>query len=253
MKNQKLNRKSEIKAGQDTANLHPEKEPVLQVEKVTREFKLGKVVVQALKSVSFTVYKGQFVSIMGKSGSGKTTLLNILGTLDSPTSGEVLIAGKPISKMNDRERTEIRRSKLGFVFQNYNLIPVLSAVENVELPLFNSPLSKDERRRKALAMLKIVGLDDRANHKPEELSGGQSQRVSIARALVSDPAIVLADEPTGALDTKTGNTILSLFKDLNENRGYTIVMVTHDEEISEHASRQIVLQDGQIISDQQKE
>jgi len=225
---------------------------VLKVDKLERDFKRGKEVVQALKTISFEVHQGEFVSIMGKSGSGKTTLLNILGTLDTPTSGEVFIDGKPVSKMKDSERTAIRRERIGFVFQNYNLIPVLNAVENVELPLFNSPLSKQERREKAMKMLEIVGLKERADHKPEEMSGGQSQRVSIARALVADPAIILADEPTGALDSKTGDDIISLFEKLNREQNYTFVLVTHDQGIGERAKRKIVLKDGVIISDSTK-
>jgi putative ABC transport system ATP-binding protein len=224
-------------------------EIVLKAENLIRRFKLGKLTVEALKSISFEIHKGEFVSIMGKSGSGKTTLLNILGTLDRPTLGEVYIDGHPISKMNDDQRTTIRRERIGFVFQNYNLIPVLNAVENVELPLFNSSLSKKERREKALNMLDIVGLKDRADHKPEEMSGGQCQRVAIARALVSDPAIILADEPTGALDSKTGEDILHLFETLNQEKGYTFILVTHDEGIGKRAKRKIVLKDGIIISD----
>ncbi|MHA1730947.1 MAG: ABC transporter ATP-binding protein [Promethearchaeota archaeon] len=222
--------------------------PVLRVENLVREFRLGKNVVRALKGVTFEVARGEFTSIMGKSGSGKTTLLNILGTLDTPTSGEVYIDGKPVSKMRDSERTAIRREKLGFVFQNYNLIPVLSAVENVELPLFNTQLGKKERRQKAMEMLELVGLGGREYHKPEEMSGGQAQRVSIARALVSDPAVILADEPTGALDTRTGEKIIQLFERLNE-KGYTFILVTHDEEIGKRARRKIVLVDGEIQSD----
>ncbi len=224
-------------------------EAVLRVSNVTREFPLGKITVKALKGVNFEVRKGEFVSIMGKSGSGKSTLLNILGTLDRPTSGEVYIDGKAVSKMNDNQRTAIRRERLGFVFQNYNLIPVLNAVENVELPLFNSKLSKQERREKALSMLDLVGLKDRADHKPDEMSGGQQQRVSIARALVSDPAIILADEPTGALDSNTGEEILKLFKKLNKEKGYTFVLVTHDESIGKRADRMIVLKDGLILEE----
>lgn len=222
---------------------------VLKVSNVTREFPLGKITVKALKGVNFEVKRGEFVSIMGKSGSGKSTLLNILGTLDRPTSGEVYIDGKPVSKMNDNQRTAIRRERLGFVFQNYNLIPVLNAVENVELPLFNSKLTKQQRREKALAMLDLVGLKDRAEHKPDEMSGGQQQRVSIARALVSDPAIILADEPTGALDSNTGEEILKLFKKLNKEKGYTFVLVTHDESIGKRADRMIVLKDGLIVEE----
>ncbi|MHA1339541.1 MAG: ABC transporter ATP-binding protein [Promethearchaeota archaeon] len=219
------------------------------MENLSKNFKLGKITVHALKDVSFEVHKGEFVSIMGKSGSGKTTLLNILGTLDRPTKGEVYIDGKKISKMNDRERTKIRREKIGFVFQNYNLIPVLNALENVELPLLNTNMSKEQRKRKALEMLKLVGLDDRAFHKPEEMSGGQRQRVSIARALVMDPSIILADEPTGALDSKTGENIIQLFEKLNREKGYTFILVTHDEAIGNRATRRIVLKDGRIVSD----
>lgn len=222
---------------------------VVKVEDLTRVFKMGKIKVKALQSVNFEINRGEFVSIMGKSGSGKTTLLNILGTLDSPTSGEVFIAGKPVSKMGDSERTEIRRKKIGFVFQSYNLIPVLDALENVALPLFNSPLSKEKRKQRALEVLDLVGLKDRADHKPEEMSGGQRQRVSIARALVTDPAIILADEPTGALDSKTGEQILQLFEKLNKENGYTFILVTHDDAIGDRATRKIVLKDGKKISD----
>lgn len=222
---------------------------VLKVSNVTREFPLGKITVKALKGVNFEIRRGEFVSIMGKSGSGKTTLLNILGTLDRPTSGEIYIDGKSVSQMNDSQRTAIRRERLGFVFQNYNLIPVLNAVENVELPLFNSKLSKQQRREKALEMLELVGLKDRADHKPDEMSGGQQQRVSIARALVSDPAIILADEPTGALDSNTGEEILRLFKKLNKEKRYTFVLVTHDESIGKRADRMIILKDGLIVQE----
>ncbi len=227
------------------------KDVVLQVVDLCREFKLGKIVVQALKSISFEVHKGEFVSIMGKSGSGKTTLLNILGTLDSPSSGEVFIDGQPISKMNDKDRTAIRRNRIGFVFQNYNLLPILNAVENVELPLYNTSLSQEERRKRALEILKIVGLEDRATHKPEEMSGGQCQRVTIARALVTNPAIILADEPTGALDSKTGEEIIQLFEELNVEKGYTFILVTHDVATGNRAKRKIVLKDGIIDSDSQ--
>ncbi len=227
------------------------KDVVLQVVDLCREFKLGKIVVRALKSISFEVHKGEFVSIMGKSGSGKTTLLNILGTLDSPSSGEVFIDGQPISKMNDKDRTAIRRNRIGFVFQNYNLLPILNAVENVELPLYNTPMSQEERRKRAMEILEIVGLKDRATHKPEEMSGGQCQRVTIARALVTNPAIILADEPTGALDSKTGEEIIQLFERLNVEKGYTFILVTHDVATGNRAKRKIVLKDGIIDSDSQ--
>ncbi len=227
------------------------KDVVLKVENLCRDFKLGKIVVQALKSISFEIHRGEFVSIMGKSGSGKTTLLNILGTLDSPSSGEVFIDGQPISKMNDTERTAIRRNRIGFVFQNYNLLPILNAVENVELPLYNTSLAQEERRKRALEILDVVGLKDRAMHKPEEMSGGQCQRVTIARALVTNPAIILADEPTGALDSKTGEEIIQLFERLNKEKGYTFILVTHDIATGNRARRKIVLKDGIIDSDSQ--
>ncbi len=227
------------------------KDVVLKVENLCRDFKLGKIVVQALKSISFEIHRGEFVSIMGKSGSGKTTLLNILGTLDSPSSGEVFIDGQPISKMNDTERTAIRRNRIGFVFQNYNLLPILNAVENVELPLYNTSLAQEERRKRAMEILEIVGLKDRATHKPEEMSGGQCQRVTIARALVTNPAIILADEPTGALDSKTGEEIIQLFERLNMEKGYTFILVTHDIATGNRARRKIVLKDGIIDSDSQ--
>ncbi len=229
------------------------KDVVLKVENLCREFKLGKIVVQALKSICFEVHRGEFVSIMGKSGSGKTTLLNILGTLDSPSSGEVFIDGQPISKMNDAARTAIRRNRIGFVFQNYNLLPILNAVENVELPLYNTSMSQEERRKRALEILGIVGLLDRATHKPEEMSGGQCQRVTIARALVTDPAIILADEPTGALDSKTGEEIIQLFERLNVEKGYTFILVTHDVATGNRAKRKIVLKDGVVDSDSRSE
>jgi len=237
---------------QNTDQKEPKKDDnvVLRTEKLYRIFKRGKFSVNALDGVSFQIYNGEFVSITGKSGSGKSTLLNILGTLDTPTKGEVYIGGEPISKMDDSERTALRRKRIGFVFQDYNLIPVLNAVENVELPLFNAGISKEKRRQKALDMLEIVGLRDRADHKPDELSGGQSQRVSVARALVSDPTIVLADEPTGALDTKTGTKIMNLFDDLNKEQGHTIIMVTHDVALADRATRKIVLKDGKVIKDQ---
>jgi putative ABC transport system ATP-binding protein len=241
--------KKSSKADEMAKNSSTKPKIVLKVEKLDRDFSLGKITVRALKTISFEIYKGQFVSIMGKSGSGKTTLLNILGTLDTPTSGEVFIDGSPISKMKDAQRTAIRRERIGFVFQNYNLIPVLNAVENVELPLFNSKLTKQQRREKALDMLDLVGLKDRADHKPEEMSGGQCQRVSIARALIANPAIILGDEPTGALDSKTGEAIIQLFEKLNREKGYTIILVTHDDAIGGRADRKIVLKDGMITSD----
>ncbi|MBI5701037.1 ABC transporter ATP-binding protein [Candidatus Saganbacteria bacterium] len=211
---------------------------------------MGAVEVQALKGISLTVSKGEFLSIMGPSGCGKSTLMHILGCLDKPTSGHVLLDGVNIDELNDNNLAEIRNKKVGFVFQTFNLLPKLNAIENVELPLIYAGVGFDERRKKALDLLQIVGLKDRAEHKPTELSGGQSQRVAIARALINNPSIVLADEPTGNLDSKSGEEIIDLFSELN-GRGITLIIVTHDQEIADHSKRILRLKDGLVISDEQ--
>lgn len=222
---------------------------VIELQNVRRDFVVGDEVVHALRGVSFTIHEGEFVTIMGTSGSGKSTLLNQLGCLDTPTSGEYLLDGVPVRRMKRRERAVLRNRKIGFVFQNYNLLPKTTAVENVELPLmYNSAVPGKERAARAIRALQRVGLGSRLYHKSNQMSGGQMQRVAIARALVNDPAVILADEATGNLDTRTSFEILVLFQELHAE-GRTIIFVTHNPEISQYSSRNIVLRDGQIKSD----
>ncbi len=226
-----------------------ESKEIIKVEKLRREFIVGGEKVKALRGVSFTIREGEFVTIMGTSGSGKSTLLNLLGCLDTPTSGEYLLDGTPVQSMSKNQRAITRNRKIGFVFQNYNLLPKTTAVENVELPLlYNSAVSARERRERAVAALEAVGLGNRLNHKSNQMSGGQQQRVAIARALVNDPVIILADEATGNLDTRTSFSILMLFQELYA-RGRTIIFVTHNPELAAYSSRNIVLRDGKIVSD----
>ncbi|WP_423792502.1 ABC transporter ATP-binding protein [Methanocaldococcus indicus] len=222
---------------------------MIELKNVTKTYKMGEETIYALKNVNLKIKKGEFVSIMGPSGSGKSTMLNIIGCLDKPTEGEVYIDNILINKLDDDELTKIRRDKIGFVFQQFNLIPVLTALENVELPLifkYRNSMSKEERKKRALECLKMAELDERfANHRPNQLSGGQQQRVAIARALANNPPIILADEPTGALDSKTGEKIMKLLKKLNES-GKTIVVVTHDINVAKFGDRIIYLKDGEI-------
>lgn len=223
--------------------------PILSIRHLKREFKMGEETVHALRGVSFDVSSGEFVTIMGTSGSGKSTMLNILGCMDKPTSGEYVLGGEHIEKMKPDALAEIRSHKLGFVFQSYNLLARTSAIENVELPLlYNSKISPSERRDRAVQALERVGLGERLNHLPNQLSGGQQQRVAIARALVNDPLIILADEATGNLDTRTSYEIMDIFQELN-SRGKTIVFVTHEPDIATFSSRTILLRDGQIKRD----
>lgn len=222
---------------------------IIRVENLKRYFKVGDETVKALRGLNFAIYEGEFVTIMGTSGSGKSTLLNILGCLDTPTSGEYFLDDVAVSDMNKTQRAHVRNRKIGFIFQNYNLLPKVTAVENVELPLLYNPgVSASERRRRAIESLEAVGLADRLMHKSNQMSGGQMQRVAIARALVNDPVIILADEATGNLDTRTSFSILTLFQELHA-RGRTIIFVTHNPELAEYSSRNIVLRDGKIISD----
>ena len=222
---------------------------VIELQNIKRNFQVGDETVHALRGVSFTISEGEFVTIMGTSGSGKSTLLNILGCLDTPTSGEYYLDSISVRTMSKPQRAVLRNRKIGFVFQNYNLLPKTTAVENVELPLmYNSSVSAAERRRRAVEALKAVGLGDRLEHKSNQMSGGQMQRVAIARALVNNPAVILADEATGNLDTRTSFEILVLFQRLHAE-GRTIIFVTHNPEIAQYSSRNIMLRDGQIRED----
>ncbi|MBO8478850.1 MAG: ABC transporter ATP-binding protein [Bacteroidetes bacterium] len=226
-----------------------DKRKVIELQDIRRNFQVGDEVVHALRGVSFSIMEGEFVTIMGTSGSGKSTLLNILGCLDTPTSGEYLLDGIPVRTMSKSQRARLRNRKIGFVFQNYNLLPKTTAVENVELPLmYNSRVSTSERRKRAVDALVAVGLGDRMEHKSNQMSGGQMQRVAIARALVNDPAVILADEATGNLDTRTSFEILVLFQRLHAE-GRTIIFVTHNPEIAQYSSRNIRLRDGHVIED----
>ncbi|MGB9854623.1 MAG: ATP-binding cassette domain-containing protein [Candidatus Bathyarchaeales archaeon] len=220
---------------------------VLETEKLSKVYKLGGRQIRALSDINLKVEKGEFVSIMGPSGSGKTTLLNILGCLDRPTYGKVVLDGADITKVPERELYKIRRHKVGFVFQNFNLLPYLSAIENVELPMEGTGKSKEEKRKRARELLKLVGLSEREKHRPLRLSSGEQQRVAIARALANNPAIVLADEPTGNLDSKTGHEIVKLLGKLNIEQGTTIVMVTHDTSKASLAGRVLFLSDGKLL------
>ena len=220
---------------------------ILEIHDVCKDYYQGKMVVPVLKDVSFTMEEGEYVAIMGPSGSGKTTLMNIIGCLDTATSGTFLLDGEDISKCSENERSDIRLGKIGFVFQNFQLLPRQTALENVELPLTYANVPKKERRERARTALERVGLGDRLDFKPTQLSGGQKQRVAIARALVNNPKILLADEPTGALDTKSGEQVMELFKNLNDE-GVSVLMITHDPEIAAHANKIITIRDGQILS-----
>jgi putative ABC transport system ATP-binding protein len=223
--------------------------PIIELDNIRRDFVVGEEVVHALRGVSFTINEGEFVTIMGTSGSGKSTLLNILGCLDTPTSGEYKLDGTPVRTMSKPQRAILRNRKIGFVFQNYNLLAKTTAVENVELPLmYNPKVSARERRERAVTALQRVGLGDRLNHKSNQMSGGQMQRVAIARALVNDPAVILADEATGNLDTRTSFEILVLFQQLHAE-GRTIIFVTHNPEIAEYSTRTINLRDGKVRED----
>ncbi len=222
---------------------------VIELQNVRREFHVGGEVVKALRGVSFKIHEGEFVTIMGTSGSGKSTLLNQLGCLDTPTSGEFILDGTPVRKMKRSQRAVLRNRKIGFIFQNYNLLAKTTAVENVELPLlYNTTYNARQRREAAVKALQAVGLGDRLEHKSNQMSGGQMQRVAIARALVNDPAVILADEATGNLDTRTSFEILVLFQELHR-QGRTIIFVTHNPEIAEYSSRNIVLRDGKVRED----
>jgi len=220
--------------------------PIVKLENVEKIYKMDNVEVPALRGVSFEIDKGEYISIMGPSGSGKSTIMNLIGALDRPTRGKVLIDGRDISKLKDDQLAVIRRKKIGFVFQQFNLISKLTAIGNVELPMWFAGLPKAKRVRKAAELLRLVGLDERMKHRPTELSGGERQRVALARSLANDPEIILADEPTGNLDTKSGTEVMKIIETLN-NEGKTIIIVTHDMEFGKRANRMIKLRDGLMV------
>lgn len=221
---------------------------MIDIKNLTKTYNIGKMSIEILKGIDLTVNEGEYVSIMGPSGSGKSTFLNIIGCLDRLTTGTYTLDGKNIENLNDNELSEIRCKKVGFVFQSYNLLPKLNAIENVELPAKYLGMDRNKRKERAEELLRLVGLEDRMYHLPNELSGGQKQRVAIARALINDPKIIFADEPTGNLDSKSTEEILEIFKKLND-KGVTILMVTHEEDVAKHTKRIVRLRDGIIQSD----
>jgi len=227
----------------------PMNNEVIRLVDITRHFKVGLEVVQALRGISTEIQKNEFVALMGASGSGKSTLMNLVGCLDTPTSGQYFLSGHDVSKLNDNELAEIRNKEIGFIFQTFNLLPRSTALENVMLPLVYAGIGKTDRLARATKALEAVGLSDRMNHKPNELSGGQRQRVATARALVNNPSLILADEPTGNLDSKTSDEIMTLLVDIHK-AGNTIILVTHEESIARYAHRIIRLIDGKISSDE---
>ena len=227
----------------------PDPGSMIQVFDLTKVYHMGEFEVHALAGVNMKIEKGEFVSVMGPSGSGKTTLLNMIGALDNPSDGEVFINGINVAYMNDEEQTNLRLNNIGFIFQFYNLVPVLTAYENVELPLIFAEQPEELRKERSTKFLKLVGLEDRMNHLPAELSGGEQQRVAVARSLANNPALLIADEPTGELDTKKGMEIINLLHDLNKELKQTILMVTHDPQIGRLADRLLKMRDGKIIDE----
>jgi putative ABC transport system ATP-binding protein len=225
-------------------------EIMIDVRDLVKKFYIGSPnELQILKNISLTVKRGEFVSIVGASGSGKSTLMNVIGALDRPTSGAYILDGAPIQDMSDNELSDIRNKKIGFVFQTFNLVPRNSAIKNVELPMLYAGMNRKERRERAEELLELVGMADRMHHLPNELSGGQKQRVAISRALSNDPAIILADEPTGALDSDTGRMVMDLFHKVHETKGTTIVLITHNHELAEETQRIVTIKDGRILDE----
>ncbi len=229
--------------------MHANSKEIIRTEDIKKTYQMGTMVVKALNGVTISIMENEYVALMGPSGSGKSTLMNVLGCLDSPTSGKYILDNQDVSRMSDSELAGIRNRQIGFVFQTFNLLPRLSALDNVALPLVYGGISRRQRTERALEVLDLVGLGDRTHHKPNELSGGQRQRVAIARALVSNPSIILADEPTGNLDTKTSYEIMEIFEKVHQ-AGNTIILVTHEIDISEHAHRIIKLRDGVVETDE---
>jgi putative ABC transport system ATP-binding protein len=225
--------------------INPVNKSLIQLQDITRKYVMGTETVHALRGVTFGIDKNEYVALMGPSGSGKSTLMNILGCLDTPSNGEYWLNGKDVSKMTDNELASVRNIEIGFVFQTFNLLPRNTALENVALPLVYAGVKKEEREARAAEVLTMVGLADRMGHRPNELSGGQRQRVAVARALVNNPSIILADEPTGNLDTKTSHEIMALFEEIHK-KGNTIILVTHEEDIAQHAKRIVRLRDGLV-------
>jgi putative ABC transport system ATP-binding protein len=225
--------------------------PVLQIENLNKTYMLGKRPVNALTDLSLTVNQGEFIAIMGPSGSGKTTLLNVIGCIDKPSSGKVLIDGVDVGNTPEKKLYKVRRDKMGFIFQSFNLLPYLNARENVELPMEGKIKSKEDRKKRSSELLRVVGLSGRENHRPQRLSQGEQQRVAIARALANDPAIILADEPTGNLDSQNKQEIIKLLANLNLTQGTTIIMVTHDSQAANHTERMLLLKDGKILKEKQ--
>lgn len=226
---------------------------MIDIQALTKTYHMGEVEVHALNGVSFKVERGEFIAIMGPSGSGKSTLMNLLGCLDTPTGGTYLLDDYNVSQLDDVELSTVRAQKLGFIFQQYNLLPRQTALRNVELPLMYRGIAGRERHARAAAALEIVGMGERMHHKPNELSGGQQQRVAIARALSGSPSVILADEPTGALDTKTSGEIMNILQRLNREQGLTVVLVTHEYDIAAYAARVLTMRDGELVSDQKQE
>ena len=224
-------------------------ETVIQVENLVKTYRLGKVSIPALRGISFDVAKGEFLVVVGPSGSGKTTLLNLIGAIDKPTSGRISIDGRDVTSLGEGELTKLRRHKIGFIFQFYNLIPALTALENVELPMLTAGVSRKDASKRASQLLETVGLAERVEHLPDELSGGEQQRVAIARALANKPSLILADEPTGDLDTKTGTEVVQILYDTSKKENATVLVVTHDPMITEKADRILQLRDGNIIGE----
>ena len=225
------------------------KEPVVDLKSVSKHYKMGETKVTALNKVDIKIARGELVAVMGPSGSGKSTLLNIIGCIDNPTYGKIFLGKRDVSKLKDKELTKIRLREIGFVFQQFYLIPTLTAFENIELPMREAKIPREERRKKVIRLLKLVELEDRGKHYPNQLSGGEQQRVAIARALANDPRLVLADEPTGELDTKTAKRIIGFLRELNERENITVIIVTHDPSVAKEAKRIITLQDGTVVDD----